>query len=228
MTLGAEPKKLAILGAVLLMGAAGLYYDFAGGDSPAPTPSPRPVASAPVQPPAGVTSATTSAPRSGRASGEFRPRIGTRPEDHVDPATIDPQLRLDLLAKVQAVEPAAAGRNIFQFGAPPAPPKPIALPTTVPKIPVNQPPVKPPVVVTGPPAPPPPAPIPLKYYGYKVSRTDGRKVAFLMDGEEILTPSEDQTVKQRYRIVRIALTSITIEDTQSKSTQTLPLQDIPG
>jgi hypothetical protein len=61
-----------------------------------------------------------------------------------------------------------------------------------------------------------------------VSKTDGHKEAFLLDGEDIIFAQENQTVKQRYRIVRIALTSITIEDTQSKSTQTLNLQDTPS
>jgi hypothetical protein len=84
-----------------------------------------------------------------------------------------------------------------------------------------------PVIAQGPPPPPPPPPINLKYYGYVVSKKDGRKEAFLLDGEEILFATENQTVKQRYRIVRIALTSIVIEDTQAKNTQTLQFQDTP-
>jgi hypothetical protein len=85
-----------------------------------------------------------------------------------------------------------------------------------------------PITPAGPPPPPPPAPINLKYYGYAISKLDGHKQAFLLDGEDIMLVTENQTVKQRYRIVRIALTSIDIEDTQSKNTQTLKLQDIPS
>ncbi len=49
---------------------------------------------------------------------EFKFRQGTPPgEDKPDPATIDPTLRLDLLAKLQQVEPPASMRNIFQLMA---------------------------------------------------------------------------------------------------------------
>ena len=74
----------------------------------------------------------------------------------------------------------------------------------------------------------PPPPINLKYYGYVISKTDGRKEAFLLDGEDIILATENQTIKQRYRIVRIALTSIVIEDTQGKNTQTLQFQELPS
>jgi hypothetical protein len=48
-----------------------------------------------------------------------------------------------------------------------------------------------------------------------------------MDGEEPLLVEENQTVKQRYRIIRIDFKSIVIEDTQAKNTQTLQIQDNP-
>jgi hypothetical protein len=60
-----------------------------------------------------------------------------------------------------------------------------------------------------------------------VSKADGQKAAFLLDGDDIMVVRENETVKQRYKIVRIALNSIVIEDTQAKSTQTLALQDTP-
>jgi hypothetical protein len=43
-------------------------------------------------------------------------------KDRPDPTKYDPTIRFDLLAKVQEVE-LASGRNIFQFGAAPPPPK---------------------------------------------------------------------------------------------------------
>jgi hypothetical protein len=65
-----------------------------------------------------------------------------------------------------------------------------------------------------------------KYYGYKVSKISGRKEAFLLDGEDIIIAGENDPLKgARYRIVRIGVNSITIEDTQFKSTQTLQLQE---
>ena len=85
---------------------------------------------------------------------------------------------------------------------------------------------QPPVNLT--PQPPPVQPINFKYYGYVISKVDGQKKAALLDGDDILVVTENQTVKQRYRIVKIALGSIDIEDIQGKNTQTLKLQDIPG
>jgi hypothetical protein len=120
-------------------------------------------------------------------------------------------------------------RNIFQYGsAPPPPPvagKPIDLPKGTAKIAINQPPPKP----SGPPLPPPAPTAPamtFKYYGYKVSKSDGRKEAFLLDGEDIIIAGENDDMKRgRYKVVKIGVNSITIEDTQFKTTQTLPLQE---
>jgi len=229
MNLGAEPKKVAILAGVVVFGIAAYFYNSSGEVAVTVPTTPARVAPAPL--PAAASGAATQ--RSRRAQNTaFQPRVlGSRPDDKLDPASIDPELRLDLLAKVQAIEPAEAGRNLFQFGQPPAPPKPVQpVPSNVPKIPVNQG-SPPPSTVThnAPTGPPPPPPIDLKYYGYVVSKTDGNKKAFLLDGDNILMVSENQTVKQHYRIVKIALTSVEIEDTQSKNTQTLRLPpDAPG
>jgi hypothetical protein len=233
MTLGAEPKKVAILGALVVIAAIGLYMNSTDEPAPAPRSAAKAVASTPsalaVEGARGASGARVRGPnRLGAA--EFRPRLGpARGEKELDLTTIDPELRLDLLAKVQAIQPIEAGRNLFQFGAAPAPKEAPAPIPVVPKIPVNQPPPPAaPPVAAGPPVPLPPPPITLKYYGYQISKTDGHKVAFLLDGDDILMAGENQTVKQRYRIVSIALKSIIIEDTQGKSTQTLPLVDLPG
>ena len=230
MKTGAEPKKIALLGVLVVVGAVALYYNVFAGDSP----SPRPVArtAAPVVAPNISTRAGSKADRksasrsSNEAFGSIRQGVEAgQPEP--DPATIDPTLRLDLLAKVQHVDPPAQMRNIFQYGAAPPPPKPVELPKNVPKIPVNQ--APPPTAPTGPPPPPAPPqapPISFKYYGYKISKLDGHKQAFLLDGEDIIVAGENEDVKRgRYKIIRIGTTSITIEDTQFKSSQTLPLQE---
>jgi hypothetical protein len=236
MKTGADPKKVGILAALLILAAAVLYFNVFAGDSDS-NKTVRSVTPAPV-PAAIATPAITSsgrgpdrrrASKNGMAS-EFKIRQGVEAgEEKPDPATIDPTLRLDLLAKLQQVEPPASIRNIFQYGAAPPPPaaaaKPEELPKNLPKIAINQPPPPPP----GPP-PPPPAPtappMTFKYYGYKVSKADGRKEAFLLDGDEIIIAGENDAVKRgRYKVVRIGVNSITIEDTQFKSTQTLQLQE---
>src|SRR5205814_3509928 len=99
-------------------------------------------------------------------------------------------------------------RNIFQYGAaapPPAPHNPIDLPKAPPKIAINQPPATAP-----PPAGPPPTPqappMTFKYYGYKISKSDGRKEAFLLDGEDIIIAAENDPVKKgRYKVLRIGV-----------------------
>jgi hypothetical protein len=231
--LGAEKKnQVIILGVLVAIILVVVYMNFFSGGSdsaPGPTPAAAPIAvnappvAAPLGTPLPDTRRRTNRPST---SGEIKFRQGfARPEDRPDPATVNPTLRLDLLAKVQNVEPAGAMRNLFQYGAAPPPPAPIELPKNVPKIAIN----KPPVTAPPPPPGPPPAPVApamtFKYYGYQVPKTDGLKEAFLLDGDDIIVAHENETVKSgRYKVVKIGVNSITIEDTQFKSEQTLQLQ----
>ena len=235
MTTKVEPKKFAILIVLLVVAAFTLYFNVFSGDSSAPATVARSSAPAPVapQPPVPLPAAPATERRRTEASigGEFKPHQGPlNPNERPEPATIDPTLRLDLLEKVQQVEPEAAIRNIFQYGAPPPPPapaKPVELPKNPPKIAVNQPP--PPPARPGPPPAPQAPKMTFKYYGYKVSKTSGRKQAFLLDGDDIIIAGENDKMKSgRYRVVTIGVNSITIEDTQFKQTQTLPLLDTPA
>lgn len=232
----AEKRNLAILGVLLAIAALTIYFNVYSGDSDSAPPRaalPAPVNAVPerVEP----LPDTRRAARGNVSGGstEIKPRQGpARPEDRRDPATIDPTLRLDLLAKVQNVEPEVAMRNLFQYGAAPPPTAPagppIPLPKNVPKIPIA---AAPPATAPKPPPPgPPPAPqappITMKYYGYKISKEDGRKEAFLLDGDDIIIASENEALKKgRYRVVSIGVNSITIEDTQFKSTQVVRIQE---
>jgi hypothetical protein len=237
---GDAPWKVVILVGLAVTAAVVLYFNVFAGDSqpkspavgavavPAPAPAAAPsVVASRATPPAGARRRSAK----NNMVSEFKIRQGVEPgEEKPDPATIDPTLRLDLLAKLQNVEPPAAMRNIFQYGAAPPPPTPagaaVALPENTSKIAINRP---PPPTPKGPP-PPPPAPtappITFKYYGYKISKSDGRKEAFLLDGDDIIIAGENDSMKRgRYKVVRIGVNSITIEDTQFKSTQTLQLQE---
>jgi hypothetical protein len=241
VTLGAQPKKVAVLGVLLAVAAVAFYMNVLAGDSESPAPVSRqraPVVADPVnkspQPAASRVNARRAGRGSANTSGEIKFIQGTeRPEDRPDPATIDPTLRLDLLAKVQNVELEASMRNIFQYGAAPPPPsaKPIVLPNVKPipvaaaRGPVTPPPPPPP---PGPPPAPTAPPITMKYYGYQISKVDGTKKAFLLDGDDVIIAGENDAVKRgRYKVVAIGLTSITIEDTQFKSNQTVRIQDDP-
>ena len=64
-----------------------------------------------------------------------------------------------------------------------------------------------------------------KYYGYTSPRGSSQKRAFFLDGEEIMTANEGEVLKRKYRVVRIGVNSVVVEDTDTKSQQTLPLQE---
>ena len=240
MKLGAnEPKKLAALGALVLVGGYLAYtnvFSGPGGSSPAPAQRKSALPDAPDAPVAGV--AGTPAREPGRQAppralagkgrtDEFHPILHSkRPEERIDTSRIDPILHLDIMAKLQQVAFTSGGRNPFKFGPPPGQPEKklvgpepkIALP------PVAEGKVAPP---PPPPAPPPP-PISLKYYGFSSPPGAGTKTAFFLDGEDILVAKEGETVKRRYRVVRIGVTSVVMEDTDSKRQQTLPLAEEAG
>ncbi len=228
MNLGADRKKLGFLGGLVCVGAYLFYTNVISGPDTGPRES-RPAsatAKTAVTAPAGKTTVRRKAASSGRGTvQEFRASMRRRPEDTADLSTIDPTLKLYLLAKVQAVEREGGSRNLFQFSTAPAPPVPKA-PDPGKIIPkgseVAQQAVKP-VDAT-----PPPTPINLKFYGYSTLKQGGRKRAFFLDGDDILVVEEGDVVKRRYRLIRIGINSVIMEDTESKSRQTLPLQEQVG
>jgi hypothetical protein len=243
MKLGTENrKKVGFLVVLGLVAVYLLYTNVLSSDTAGPPATPETARkSAPALPgpegTPGQSTARTEAPRApdtGRSASrgrneEFHPVLHSkRPEDRIDPGIIDPILRLDLLAKVQAVELAGGSRNLFQYGPPPVKaelkgPEPKVIPKPVA-----------PVLRTGddgakPAGPPPPPPINLKYYGFSTGRNNGKKTAFFLDGDEISVAAEGDTVKKRYRVVRIGTNSVVMEDTESKRQQSLPLtEEQPG
>jgi hypothetical protein len=233
MTLGADRKKIAALGVLVVIGGYVFYSNVLSGPSSSPPDhsSGAAVHTSPLPPQAPSYAVKPAATRkslaASRANEEFRPTLKPpRPEERVDPMSIDPTLRLDLLAKVQGVEMQGGNRNLFQFSTAPPPPLP-----KEPVVPLGKGAVagnnakQPP---PGPPQPPPAAPPPpilLKYYGYSSAHGDNHKHAFFLDGDDILVAGECDMVKKRYRVVRIGVNSLVMEDTQFKHEQTLPLQE---
>ena len=133
---------------------------------------------------------------------------GTAPPGPAGPVGTEPDLpRIDLGRLESPKARSGAGRrDLFDFGVPPAPP-----------------PTPPPAIVAtpvGPPLPPPaPTPTPLppltvRYVG-AIEDKRGLKVAvFLTDKEEVLTGQAGQLVGNRFRIVRIGLESVDIQETR--------------
>src|SRR5579863_8035186 len=231
MKFGAEPKKVALLAGLTGLGAYLLYSNLSSSPSNGAAMEGRmarqPAADSAVTA-AAQNAATPARSGAGRKTNreEFRPSY--RRKGGVDPSAIDPRLRLDLLAKVQAVELAPAERNLFQFGA--AAPLVAAIePGKI--IPKTQAQIEQERARqnSGPPAPPPPPAITLKYYGYTAQRADGRKRAFFLDGDDIFVAAEGDLIKKRYKVVRIGVTSVEVEDTHFNHTQPLPLaEEAPG
>jgi hypothetical protein len=236
MKLGAERNKVVVLAALIAVAIVVYMVNSAGEQtSSSPVQSSRPAAQAP----AAGSVPTPDRPAASRATGrnrggtEFKPRVGARRgEERADPASIDPTLRLDVLAKLQQVKVEGTRRSIFDFSQPPAP-KPDPKEIAAAKKPVPSPLVKPedpkPEAETAALAKPQAPPIPLKFYGYLSRSTQPSKRAFFMDGDEIHVVSEGDTVKKRYKVVRIGINSVVVEDTQFGQQQTLPLlEEQPG
>ncbi len=236
MKFGAEPQKVALL-SVLGLVLGYVVYDnlIAGPDLETPTRSNAPVA-APARPAVpGVTTPAPSLAKRGRTAADFRPSLRPRSDEVRDPATVDPSLQLDLLARLRKVTYTGAGRNLFEYAGMAPPPGPT---TPDPKIiPGKKAPPKRMAAIYPEyrePAPPPPRPkapaITMKYYGF-VGGSNARAAqrrGFFLDGEEIIVAGEGELIKNRYKVLRIGLTSAEMQDTQfADDRQQLPLVEEP-
>ena len=239
MKFGGDKKQLRTLGILGLVLLVIIYWNyFSGPDTPA-RQAPRSAATntAPI-PSLPSTTATTSRKTDekrrtqvDRRAQEFRPRVGpARPEDRPDPMTVDPTLRLELLARLEKVQISGGMRSLFDFSnVPMSDTGPIARIIPSPKKgpaspkpfigPMTKPPDPPKVVVQPPQAPP----IPLKFYGFTSGSRGANKRGFFLDGEEIVVASEGELIKRRYKVIRIGLANVTMEDTQYSQQQTLPI-----
>jgi len=226
--LGAEPKKVAVLAIVAVVGVVVYMYNRNSSDGSASAPAAPILSRAPVTASYGTAAARSQRPSyrvaQNAASGarEFRPSLKLK---NVDPSGIDPTLHLDLLTKLKDVGLDGSSRSLFEISA--APPSEIKLLKEPDKIAVSRPVIGPMLPKPVEPAPEPKAPpIPLKFYGFvNKSKVDDKR-AFFLDGEDIVIAAEGDMIKKRYKIVRIGINSAVVEDTEFKSNnqQTLPLE----
>ncbi|MEZ5402881.1 MAG: hypothetical protein R2729_24605 [Bryobacteraceae bacterium] len=245
ITVGAEPKKVAIAAGLMLVAGYLMYTNIFTSDAYGVPPASTPVAKAPSplrtqplpaeRPAANNAAAAIPAPprratRTQQSMREWVPKIGgARPEERADPATTDPRLRLDLLARLQNITSSGGHRSLFDFST-----EPVKVPDVkiVPKKGAEEakaadakPPEETKPAGEEKASKPPPPPIPLKFYGYVAGR-EGKR-AFFLNGEDIFTVLEGQTVKSRYRIVRIGTTSAEVLDTEHDHKQTIPIEPEP-
>lgn len=162
---------------------------------------------------AGDTSAAAPAPPAaqGLAAGAGRHVMTPGAKKHLSERSLDPTLRLDLLADSEDTQYEGKGRNIFRAEA--DIPKPVA-----PAVPSRPQPTAPPA----PQGPPPPPPIPLKFYGFASGPGEPKKI-FLSQGEDVFIAKEGDIVDRRYKIVKISPTSVEVEDVLTNNMQSLPL-----
>lgn len=243
MKLGAEPKKIGIFAGLIVLAAA---LHFMGDDGPprssgvgksaVPVPVSSPAATPAASGSAGPRTVTpavqTVRPNSSRrVSQEFKPVLRPRRvEDRIDPTTIDPTLRIDLLAKLGDVPIQGGSRPLFEFSAAPPPKAPdpgkiipgkAAVAPPKPAFPIPSKPVASPVK-PGEALKPQAPPIPLKFYGFTSARA-GVKRAFFLENEDVYVANEGEAIKKRYKVVRVNMNSVVMEDLEFKQEQTLPL-----
>jgi hypothetical protein len=117
----------------------------------------------------------------------------------------EPHLRLDLLDKIKKLDYSGSHRNIFIFGPPPPPPK------TVEQIARDN------YRAQGPhpPAPPPPVTVPAQLFGSALMSKTGKRVAFFLNGDDVLVVEEGSVFLDRYRLDKIGNDSADVEETSS-------------
>ena len=205
MQLGLENKKktmwAAILGVIaVLVFAYEVIPLFTGSSNPASNAQ----AAAPT---------LTHTPPPRPAGGKAALRGGKKPLVE----SLDPTLRLDLLASSEKTQYEGNGRNIFVS-------QPDDVKIETPKgtgvtdhgtVVADQKYQLPPQSAA--------PPIPLKFYGFASSPGEPKRV-FLKKGEDVFVAGEGEIVDRRYKVVRITNTSVEVQDmVYSGPPQNLPL-----
>jgi len=160
----------------------------------------------------------TSTPgSSAQAAPPILPRVtargGGKPGKKQRVESLDPTLKLELLATAEQTQYEGNGRNIFV-----SQPDPVAIPKAVAPAATDQKDEDSYV----PPVPPPPPPIPLKFFGFASKPGEPKKI-FLSQGEDVWVAGEGEIVNRRYKVVRITPTSVEMQDVVNSG----PPQNIP-
>lgn len=197
MQLGLENKKkatlAAVLGVIAVLAFGYFVMPFFNGSS---APSSNAQAAAPVLAP--------------RVQARGLTKSGKKPRTE----SLDPALRLDLLAASEKTLYEGNGRNIFVSQAEEVViPKPGAAPNT------DQQGVQNTYTLPSPPQAPP---IPLKFYGFASSPGEPKKI-FLKSGEDVFVAGEGEIVDRRYKVIRISPNSVEMQDVVNSG----PPQNIP-
>lgn len=125
----------------------------------------------------------------------------------------EPELRMDLLAKIKQEVYTGTHRDIFSAAPPPV----VPLPGSSVKGNENR--------FVGPklPPPPPPVQVPGEFFGYASMPQTGRHVAFFKEGDDVLIVAEGDTFLIRFRLIHIATDSADVLEISSGRHTTVPL-----
>lgn len=202
LKVGTEDKKKVYIAAGLGVFVLGLaiytFKDSFSGSTPAPAPQTPVAVQAPARP--------AKSPVPSKTSNEAAKLVSA-------PENLDPTLHPELMAQAESLEYTGNGRNIFSLTSVPIEiPKPVKTPRNTEQA----------SIPTGPPPTAPPPPIDLKFFGFS-ARQSGTRRAFLLKGDDVFIASEGEVVDHRYKVVKIAPTSIQVEDLPYANTQSLPL-----
>ena len=157
----------------------------------------------------GTSSAAAPAPATSTQTATQAPQKPAGAQQLPD-NTLDPRLRLDILAASQSKKYEAGGRNIFRMEEL----KPIEKTIADVRKPYGP---EPPPTPT--PTPPPP-PIPLKFYGFASKGNEPKKI-FLADEGEVFVARQGDIVERKYKVIQINNTSVVIEDMLNSNRQTI-------
>ena len=220
MKLGAEKKKVVLLGVLTIIASYSIYTQLLSNPTSKPRANRRISSVEQRRADSHLHTATrghTSHPNS---------RVV---KERLDPINIDPTLQTELLTKVRAVTFKGVRRDLFRFsergrsnGALPAAIEIKAARNRLEATTSQSKLTKPRESVDSRLVTPS---IKWKYYGFANSSSDPRRRAFLIgDENQIFIATEGDIFKKRYRVVSIGANSIVIEDLKCKNEQSLPLE----
>ncbi len=130
----------------------------------------------------------------------------------------EPELRLDLLAKLQKLDyPAGAHRDIFTN---------VALPPQLTAEEKRRQEHQYPTVQH--PPPPPPVEVPAQFFGYASMRSSPHRLAFFLNGDEVLVVQEGSVFLGRFRLDKIGNDSADVEEVSSGRHASVPMVAPPG
>lgn len=152
----------------------------------------------------------------GRGPVASTPRVVTADAKFHPLDVQEPQLRLDLLEKLQKLEYTGSHRNIF-VAEPPPPPRQAHVEDTTARFVGPQ---KPP--------PPPPVQVPGELFGYASEPTSGRRVAFFTEGDDVIVVAEGATFLNRFRLVHVTDNSADVEELSDGRHATVPMVQPPA